>query len=70
MNFGRPGRTVISSRLINGIICQAGESKNINLSRVTAIKRLWGTKAAGRSRGWLDGVRGGERRLVETELAI
>lgn len=31
----RLGRTVISSRLINETICQAADSKNINLSRAT-----------------------------------
>lgn len=45
----RPGRTVISSRLINGIICQVGDSNNINLSGMTAIKRLLGTKTVRRS---------------------
>lgn len=39
-NRGRLGRMVISSQLINEIICQAGDSKNINLSGMTAIKRL------------------------------
>lgn len=32
----RLGRTVISSRLINETICQAADSKNINLSRTPA----------------------------------
>lgn len=35
----RLGRTVISSRLINGTICQAADSKNINLSSAAAAGR-------------------------------
>lgn len=74
----RLGRTVISSRLINETICQAADSKNINLSRAAgagrwrrreAIKRLLETKAVRRSRrgGEMGGADGGR---VETELAI
>lgn len=58
---------VISGRLINGIICQAGDSKNINLSGMTAIKRLSGSENCEKKRGKEGEQKGGR---VETELAI
>lgn len=69
-NRGRPSRTVISSRLINGIICQAGDSKNINLSRVTAIKRLSGNENREKKRERRESRREGEwRRSLQFKRA-
>lgn len=61
----RLGRTVISSRLINETICQADDSKNINLSRASVGGRR--REGGGKSDKTAFGNESREKKLGEME---